>query len=172
VTLPPEAVDSLRRAYEALAGETPLRGLIGIDFVWGPDRRCRLVEVNPRYTASMELLELVHGRALLREHLRVCLREERPGIVGPRPSRDAASPVLGKLILYADAPLRAPDLSRWLRPRSPWAVPFLADLPAAGTVSERGQPVCTVFAGGHSAEVVREKLRRRGQRVRTWFERL
>ena len=77
--------------------------------------------------------------------------------------------VVGKLILYARRAVTAPDLSRFLAPRSPWSVPFLADLPRIGTPFEPGQPLCTVFATGRDADAVRRKLDRRAARVRRWF---
>jgi uncharacterized protein len=77
--------------------------------------------------------------------------------------------MIGKLILYARRAVLAPDLSRFVRPRSPWTVPFLADVPRRGTLFEPGQPLCTVFATGPDAETVRRKLDRRAARVRRWF---
>lgn len=77
--------------------------------------------------------------------------------------------MLGKLILYARKTAVAPDLSRFLQPRSPWSVPIVADIPRIGTRFETGDPLCTVYASGDSVEEVRRKLHRRAERVRGWF---
>jgi len=44
-----------------------LRGLFGLDLIRGQDGLW-LIEVNPRYTASMELLEGLSGRSFVAEH--------------------------------------------------------------------------------------------------------
>ena len=56
-----------------LASEFALVGLFGVDFILRDDEPWP-VEVNPRYTASVEVLELALGRSLLAEHLRACDR--------------------------------------------------------------------------------------------------
>jgi len=88
----------------------------------------------------------------------------------PVEPRCGAKPsVLGKIIVYAREPVTAPDFSRFLRPRSPWSAPFLADIPRTGTQFAPGQPVCTVFASGRDAEECHRKLVRRTKRVRQWL---
>ncbi|HET6424945.1 MAG TPA: ATP-grasp domain-containing protein, partial [Planctomycetaceae bacterium] len=166
VALPEHAVHTLQRMGEVLTESTAQRGLFGIDFIWDGTTPW-VVEVNPRYTASCELLELSLGRALLRDHWQAWLpKEPLPPLPEPPRSRPG---VIGKLILYARTAVTAPDLSRFLRPRSPWTVPFLADIPRQGTTFSLGDPMCTVFATAATAEECRQKLYRRAARVRRWF---
>ena len=74
-----------------------------------PRRRALAVEVNPRYTASVEVLELALGRSLLIEHFVPACRGRRTG----QPIRLIASisRVVGKAILFASRPLVVPDVS-------------------------------------------------------------
>lgn len=183
VEVVPAVKDTLVAVGEWFRERHGLRGLFGIDFCWD-GRHARLVEINPRYTASCELFELARGRPLLTEHWQCFCREDDPppetdAAVSRKATPSAAAPqsllgkangrVLGKLILYARSPVVAPYFSRFLHPRSPWTVPFLADIPAPGAKFETGQPLCTVFASGKTTDVVRQKLYRRAERVRRWF---
>ncbi len=56
----------LQQLGDTLTRESQLRGLFGIDFILADDIPW-LVELNPRYTASVEILERALGRALLAE---------------------------------------------------------------------------------------------------------
>ncbi|MDX1969663.1 MAG: ATP-grasp domain-containing protein [Planctomycetaceae bacterium] len=163
--------EMLAAAVRKLVVGTRFAGLIGIDVIFADDG-LHLIEVNPRYTASCELLELTAHRALLTDQWRAHFPEDCNPPPTPVPfsaTRRRTSPMLGKLILYARKQAVAPDLSRLLQPRSPWSVPLVADIPRIGARFERGEPLCTVFAGGDSVEDVRRKLRRRADRVRRWF---
>ncbi len=163
--------EMLAAAVRKLVVGTRFAGLIGIDVIFADDG-LHLIEVNPRYTASCELLELTAHRALLTDQWRAHFPEDCNPPPTPVPfstTRRRTSPMLGKLILYARKQAVAPDLSRLLQPRSPWSVPLVADIPRIGARFERGEPLCTVFAGGDSVEDVRRKLRRRAERVRRWF---
>lgn len=168
ISLPDAGRQLLMRMAAALVQTSGLRGLFGIDFIWDGATPW-IVEVNPRYTAACELLELAYGQPLVTEHWR-CFSDDPPPTPLPVGNRRGGLPdVVGKLILYARRSVTAPDLSRFVRERSPWSVPFLADVPRIGTRFEPGQPLCTVFATGRDAETVRRKLERRAARVRRWF---
>jgi predicted ATP-grasp superfamily ATP-dependent carboligase len=170
LTLPDGAARLMQQIADTLVCETDLRGLFGIDFIWDGHTPW-VVEVNPRYTASCEILELALRRPLLTEHWRACLPQgDPPPAPLPVEARCGASPaVLGKLIVYAREAVMAPDWSRFVRPRSPWSVPYLADVPRIGTRFEPGQPVCTVFASGADADECHRKLVRRATQVRRWL---
>lgn len=172
-------------AGRALASTFGLVGLFGLDLIVAEGQPW-LVEVNPRYTASVEVLELALGRALLAEHRRACdppmsrnfktsgLRESpRLPVQAGTKSRDArrATGVVGKAILFAERPCVLADATpgRWPRSRRPFAVPPRADIPGPGTRFEAGDPVLTVLARGADAHHCRERLRRS---LRTWERRL
>lgn len=144
-------------AAHRISQAVPVRGLFGIDFVWTNDGPC-LLEVNPRYTASVELLESAWqfpalSHAPLTDYVRT--RQTRS---------------YGKRVLYARSQVMAPDLSRLIPRASIWSISFAADLPHSGHLLEPGQPVCTIFATGSTEREVERKLQRRIQRVFSWFK--
>ena len=119
-----------------------LEGIFGVDCVLHNDQLF-VLEVNPRYTASVEVLELAHHAAFLNGDL--------PG---------QATTMLGKAILYADRDFAFPNRGSWL-PGSPdpWHIPAFADVPHPGTKIETGQPVFTYFVSGTSEEDILTQLR-------------
>jgi hypothetical protein len=58
VVLAADLQQQLHEVVRVLAGHCELRGLFGIDFVLDDHRGIHVIEVNPRITASCELLEL------------------------------------------------------------------------------------------------------------------
>jgi hypothetical protein len=62
----PVPLDQAQEICSRLAGEFGLRGPFGVDFVWDGER-ARVIEVNPRTTASFEVIEPVRaaGKAVL-----------------------------------------------------------------------------------------------------------
>ncbi|WP_165231317.1 ATP-grasp domain-containing protein [Aquisphaera insulae] len=153
--LPPTVMETLRTTGRVLAEAFGLIGLFGVDFVLH-DGEPVPIEVNPRYTASVEVLEFATGRSLLAEHLRAC-----GGGAPDRRAMAAAAPVVGKLILYAREALIAPDIPL---PRSAlvdrFALPRIADVPWPGTPIAAGEPILTVFARGESLPGCERRLRR------------
>jgi predicted ATP-grasp superfamily ATP-dependent carboligase len=121
----------------ALTEEFGLVGLNGIDFVV---RRGvpYPIEVNPRYTASMELVERAYGLSMFEIHVRAC-RGALPHFDLPA-ARAAATGAIGKAIVYARRDTKIPDSRRWL------ADSDVRDVPHPGERIARGRPVCTVFA--------------------------
>lgn len=130
-----------------------LRGLFGIDFIWHDDRPW-VVEINPRYSASIELLEAGGGFAALAWHARA---------FGMQVDRDVKPTVhsrsFGKAILYAGErfamPAHPEQFGQWSLGESP----RIADVPHAGDISEPGWPVLTVFADAESDEACEHELR-------------
>jgi uncharacterized protein len=69
-SLAPDSVRTLEQIGGVLASAFGLKGLFGVDLIL-KDEVPWPVEINPRYTASVEVLEWATGRALLEEHSRV-----------------------------------------------------------------------------------------------------
>lgn len=159
-----EAITRLGRAVLSCAREADLRGLVGVDFV-ANDAGLWPIEINPRYTASCELFEHLHGRSLLTRHLAACgvtdFAVEQTGSSN-RPMQG----FVGKRIVYAHTGFTARPLNPVVIPRQPWRFPVCADLPEPGTAIVAGQPLCTVYAWGDSPTAVRHRLDRRALRVR------
>ena len=125
-----------------------LRGLIGVDFIRTGDG-IRVLEVNPRYTASVELYERGFGRALLAEHI-ACFQQTSP----PNPLSETERgnrKIHGKAIWYAGRTFEVP-------PDHAWRGPDFADIPVVGSVIPAGQPVVTLFASADTEPECRERL--------------
>jgi predicted ATP-grasp superfamily ATP-dependent carboligase len=135
---------TLEAISQALTAASGLRGLFGVDFILR-DGIPWPVEVNPRYTASVEVLEYATGLRALALHRQVFVSD-----APPVPPARAADGVVGKAILFARAPLIVPEDGPWMASlASPVPVkemPAFADIPAAGQFIEAGRPILTFFA--------------------------
>lgn len=138
-------IEELARAVTAAFG---LRGVNGIDFVVR-DGEPYVLEVNPRPTASMELIERALGFSIFDTHVRAC-RGELPEVDSER------APVgsFGKAILFAREDVVMGDTRPWLDRDD------IRDIPFPGDCIGRGRPICTVFARGTDSDTCyREMVR-------------
>jgi predicted ATP-grasp superfamily ATP-dependent carboligase len=146
-----------RRLGRTVATFAGLRGVFGIDAIvdagvpWP-------VEVNPRYTASVEVLEYAAaGRDVTDRLWQPWLR---PTAVPGREPRCGS--VVGKAVYYAARSLVVPDGPWWdiLRMNSPVTeLPPFADIPAVGQRIPAGAPVLTIFARAETPESCATELR-------------
>lgn len=166
-TLAPALRDQFERLGRALAkafGPVGLVGLVGVDVVVDLADRVHAIEVNPRPTASMELVERATGESLASVHLTACGAEPQPTTPRPHPT----STIWGKVVLFAPRGLRI-DTAHITAMRTAcrseldaerdW--PSLADIPCPGTSIPAGAPLVTIFAAGDSHADVLGRLRRR-----------
>jgi predicted ATP-grasp superfamily ATP-dependent carboligase len=143
--------EATARLAAAVTEEFGLVGLNGIDFI-ARDGVPYPIEVNPRYSASMELVERTKGLSIFGVHL-----EASQGRL-PAPTEDPAG-VEGKAIVFARRAVTMGQTRRWLDDHS------FADLPHPGEKIPRGRPICTVFAGGSDAASCYRLLARRAAGV-------
>lgn len=164
---PLDALEHARftRLGEVVAEAFGLVGLFGIDVVLR-DRVPWPVEVNPRYTASVEVLELALGRALLAEHAG-CFPGGSTLPLAQAPVR-LRSRFVGKAILFAPRACRFPNVALELPARRN-AFPQAADLPEPGTLFQAGEPVLTLFAHANAISVCQTRL---VAKLQTWTARL
>jgi predicted ATP-grasp superfamily ATP-dependent carboligase len=156
--LPPTPAEAatVERLGNVLAAGCGLRGLFGVDGIW---RRGSLwpVEVNPRYTASVEVLEYATGLPALTWHARAFATGGQPPDAVP-----AAADVVGKAVLFARRPIVFPAEGTWTAtlasPPPVQELPAFADVPPAGTPIGAGQPVLTVFARAASVPACTARL--------------
>ncbi|MFV2065722.1 MAG: ATP-grasp domain-containing protein [Pirellulales bacterium] len=150
---------SLNRLGNGLSRQFGLIGLFGVDLILQGDRAWT-VEVNPRYTASIEVLERGLGISAISLHVAACVRGSLP-----RPATGRADGIPnGKAIVYADHDTVIARSLTTTPPAVRW--PVLADIPPLGTHIGSGEPVATVFADGrHFTEVI-ERLQRRAVELR------
>jgi predicted ATP-grasp superfamily ATP-dependent carboligase len=142
----------LQPLCDALAAWFGMVGLNGVDFVVTPDGPV-VLEVNPRWTASMELWEQATGESLVALHVAAVCGGELPVRLPP------VEGAWGKAILYGERP------GIW-RFHGDWRDFGLCDVPAAGAPVLPGRPVCTVLASGDTVSEVRERLAAKARRVR------
>lgn len=151
----------LRRIGRRLTEAFGLCGLFGVDLV-RDSRSFWPIEVNPRYTASMELFDWAWGESLVGWHVSACLGEW-PTV---RPSRAAG--YFGKLYVFAAGDLTAPaGLYRELRTHHAargW--PAFGDVPVDGAPIPAGGPIATVFAHATTLPELKQALRCRAAWLR------
>jgi predicted ATP-grasp superfamily ATP-dependent carboligase len=125
-----------------------LTGVNGIDFIVRErDGVAVPIEINPRYTAAMELVERRDGVSIAGAH------------VGRPTTRCQGVGTVGKAIVYARRAVTVGDTRDWLGDDS------VADIPMPGTRVPSGRPICTVFAAGVDAEVCYARLVDRATRI-------
>jgi predicted ATP-grasp superfamily ATP-dependent carboligase len=173
----PDLASELTLLGYRLVMKTGIRGVWGVDFVLHGDRPT-VVEVNPRYPASVEVIEHGLGESVFRNPFPNPLPEAERGLPPPpsRPGRGdgGLGPMVGKAIYFAPHPIIFPPAGPWDRDLAgafdPWRLPDFADIPDAGEVIEPGHPVLTFLARGSTADECRAKLNERATQLDRLFE--
>jgi uncharacterized protein len=143
-----ELLDQARAICSRLAGAFGLRGLFGVDLIWDGERAWT-VEVNPRPTAS---LELIRGVNAFGAHLQAC--------AGKLPRIDAAPRgAAGKAVLFATEAIVVGDSERWLERG-------VRDVPHPGERIAAGRPICTVVAQAATPDDAVAQLEEQAARLR------
>jgi predicted ATP-grasp superfamily ATP-dependent carboligase len=122
---------------EQIAGATGCLGTIGIDFVLGSSV-AYAIEVNPRFQATIDTVEMAYGCNLFQQHVDACAGKLPAGLIPPRQ-------VAVRSILFADRDLTiTADLKE--------LASFVADIPWPGTSFEAGQALVSVYGWGPTRE--------------------
>jgi predicted ATP-grasp superfamily ATP-dependent carboligase len=161
----PEILETMRLVGTRVAAAGGLQGLFGCDFVveagvpW-------LTEVNPRYTAAMELFDYTLRHSLVAWHVQACggplrgsdrtdfksqisnLKSQLSNLKSEISNHkfEISERILGKIVLFAETDLAIGDATAHLRDPRDGRLPKVADLPAPGSRIPAGMPVCTLFA--------------------------
>jgi predicted ATP-grasp superfamily ATP-dependent carboligase len=177
----PSVLASLERFATTVAQSTGIRGLWQSDFQIDPKGQLWLLEINPRWSASMELHEILEGYSWITEHVRILCNGASKGV--PSPGSPAGQQV-AKGIVYAPhgMHLTVAQVDRlW---RSGWhgtlreletAEFCLADIPqsdALGVDFAEGMPIVTVLVTGEKNADLLEKIRQARSTVLGWFKRI
>jgi uncharacterized protein len=149
------AASAIRVARE-LTSEYGLVGVNCIDFIARDDIAVP-VEVNPRWSASMELVERAYGVSVFGAHAAACTTRELPTFDLARAC--VASAVVGKAIVFARHDVTCGDTHVWLDDTT------VRDVPHPGEHIPAGRPVCTVFATGADVGACHAGLVARAKRV-------
>jgi predicted ATP-grasp superfamily ATP-dependent carboligase len=160
------------RIGEVLSATFALRGLFGVDCILKEEVLCP-IEVNPRYTASVEVLELATGRSLVALHRAVFDVDHQPK-VAPLLRRQGNG-MVGKAIVFAPTEVVIPEVAPWQacieEVDGHWDVPAFADIPRAGIRVETGQPLVTLLCRGDSEEHCWQELRERAAALTEFLQR-
>jgi uncharacterized protein len=139
-----------------LTREYGLTGVNGMDFMLSDDRII-LTELNPRYSASMELIEQAYELPIFHLHAQAVLNGRLPEF---RLESRLVNPVFyGKSILFAERDTIMPDTSGW-------ATRSFCDIPAPGEWIPKGGPVCTIKANKPSYVGTKRALIRKAKAVK------
>jgi uncharacterized protein len=141
---------------DAVTDAFPLVGVGSVDVI-ASGNELRPVEVNPRWSASMELVERAQNVSLFGLHAEACARGVLPEFdLRQRPETGATH---GKAIVFARHDVVIGDTRRWLDDSN------VRDIPRPGDRIEKGQPICTVFAVGSDDDSCYANLVERAERI-------
>ena len=152
-------VDRACALAHAVAEEFGVVGVNGIDFV-ARDGVPYAIEVNPRWSASMELVERAYGLSVFGAHATACAAGALPEFDLMR-ARSGARAV-GKAVVFARRDVAVGDTRAWL---SRDGAASVRDIPHPNQRIRAGRPVCTVFAVGRDGVSCHAALVRRAERV-------
>jgi predicted ATP-grasp superfamily ATP-dependent carboligase len=164
---------------ERVRRETGVRGLWGADWILDAEGWW-LLEINPRWSASMELLDAGWSTPLVELHVRAILDDALDAKLAEHASQMAASPpqpARVKTIVYAtsDWSLTEEDLEWMWERRWRFAGPDgvdgsgFADIPATADRLMRGTPVLSCLAQGPDVAAAQAAI---GERVRELLTRM
>jgi predicted ATP-grasp superfamily ATP-dependent carboligase len=154
-----EALRQVILAGEIVSGEFSLRGLFGLDFILSPGGPV-FIELNPRYTASVEVIERYCGSETIPQHISACRGNSLPA------SSPRASQVCAKAILFAEASV---ELTTAPHPGEDDDL-SLADIPSVGEKIETGSPLLTILTAGDELANCEASLVRLAREARSLFE--
>lgn len=141
----PDLIDRLNLLATTLTQEFGLVGLNGIDYIIH-NEQFYVLEVNPRYSASMELAEEAIGQSLFPWHINGCR-----GLPLPEIPEYQNTEIFGKATVLAKQEGILPDTTQWLD--RGWH-----DVAYAGQPVFPRYPLCTISARGRDFEDCYKKL--------------
>lgn len=137
----------VRKMVEVLTNSYGLQGVNGIDFILARDKKGLkpyLIEVNPRYTASMELVEWAYKINIFDIHLD-SFNGKLPNFHLEEHLSRCSSSFFGKAIVYAKREKIVPNTDGWKEKGR-------RDIPFSGECIFARHPICTVLAQGKSRD--------------------
>lgn len=155
-----DAVESAQRVAAAVGEEFGLVGVNGIDLIVR-NGVAYAIEVNPRWCASMELVERAYGLSVFGAHAAACHDGRLPAFDLAQTRRGVTA--VGKAVVFARQDVTVSDLRTELPSLA--GSGDLRDIPKPGTSIKTRRPVCTVFAAGRDASDCRAELVRIAERV-------
>jgi uncharacterized protein len=152
-------VGTVRQISEFLVCKFGLSGINGFDFILNHGE-VYLIEVNPRYSASMELIERAYNLPIFHIHMEACLNQRLPDF--DLESQLSSEYFFGKSILFSEIDSVNPgDLN----------LPGcdLRDIPGPGQLLRKGSPICTILANGKTWAGTYGELIRQAGLLKDWI---
>ncbi|MAT16342.1 MAG: hypothetical protein CMJ46_13855 [Planctomyces sp.] len=150
----------LGRVVEAIG----LVGWCGMDVIKTASGQFEVLEINPRYTATMELLERQQQRSFYPLHLDACRGTPLDQTLEAPPMQERPGISVAKQILYTptDLPIPTDGVGTLLGGRfvdDETSDILLADQPQPGSLLPAGSPICTLIAHGTTEDEALRTLR-------------
>ena len=123
-----ELNDEMKNTSEDLIRQFKLIGSNGVDYILDKDGELEVIEINPRFQGTYELVENSLGINLLDAHIKAC---EGEIIDIPNPSKYSI-----KKIIYARKQVNIGNLN----------IPNVYDIPYEGVKIEKDQPLGTIIS--------------------------
>jgi len=166
--------EEITQVIRQLTEDFALRGINTLDFIINGGGICFL-ELNPRWSASVELIEKSLDQRFFSWHLAasagadLTVLRKYLELITIKLGRFARSRIFwGKRIVYTQAPGMVVKYdNRVLRSLYRQGV---RDIPREGTRLEKGQPICTVLAEGSSDRECDRQLWAKAIWIRQYFE--
>jgi hypothetical protein len=133
---------------EEIACELSLIGSNGVDFILTKNGFF-VIDVNPRFQASMDTIELARGMNIFELHLR--------SFMGELPKVKKAERFASKLIIFAQEDCRTGNLDR----------KWIADIPPENSLIRKNQPVATAIGIGRTRELSLAQARKRSSFIKS-----
>ena len=136
-----ELNEEMKNISEDLIKEFKLVGSNGVDYILGSDGELKVIEINPRFQGTYELVENALGINLLDAHIRAC---EGEIIDIPDPNQYSV-----KKIIYARKQVKIGNLN----------IPNVYDIPYEGVEIEKDQPLVTLISSNKNLETATEDMK-------------
>jgi len=148
-------LNDLQTIGEIISSNYHPLGLLSLDYILN-DSKVFPLEINPRYTASMEVLELALGQNFITKHMQAF----GMNIICENPAPCKPS-VIGKAIYYAPHDVSIPEQAPWITiEQNPCLFSPFADIPKTNSAIYKGSPVVTIFAKADSLTEVDVQLKK------------
>jgi predicted ATP-grasp superfamily ATP-dependent carboligase len=150
-----ETVGDMVHYAEKAVALSGCKGSVGVDFI--ADRTPWAIEINPRFQATVDTVEMATGCNLFSLHIDAC-RGKIPAIM-PKPRRYAA-----RKILFAERDLVVRDDLSHLAPR-------ISDIPWVGSEFEESSAVMSAYGWGKSRDSALDMLDKTITHLRRYMSR-
>ena len=136
-----ELNEEMKNISEDLIRQFKLLGSNGVDYILGSDGELEVIEINPRFQGTYELVENALGINLLDAHIKAC-----EGEIINIPDANQYSI---KKIIYARKQVRIGNLN----------IPNVYDIPYEGVKIEKDQPLVTLISSNKNLETAIDEIK-------------